>query len=94
MQAWAQAVVDRTLALTERLQLNEVDAPRGEALLRTMPVHKAGERLYYEVHLQGAGRLSVRRFRVANEVGAVRDQAAFTMTHETLARLAGELTGA
>jgi hypothetical protein len=94
LKAWAEGIAGRTQALTERLQVNEIDAIRGEALLRTQPILKREHRFYYEAVLQGTGSITVRRYQVLDEIGQRREQVAFAMTNETLARLAGELTGA
>jgi len=93
LSIWAHAVAGRTLALTEPLKVQEIDASRGEALLRTLPVLRRGQRLYYEACLQGTASLTLRRFQ-APEAGQRREQVAFPLTTETLARLVGELAGA
>lgn len=92
--AWAKAVAGRTIALAEPLKVNEVDAGRQEALLRTLPIQRSGLNLYFEVLLNGSGAITLRRFQVGEEVGQRREQVAFALTHETLARVVGELAGA
>lgn len=94
LQTAADDSAERTLALTERLRVIEVDSGRGEAVLRTQPVTKRYHRLYYEAILEGSKAITLRRYQVLDEVGQKREQIAFALTHETLARLAEELTGA
>jgi hypothetical protein len=93
LKEWAAAVARRATGLLEPLRLLEVDAGRGEALLRSDAPAKKGERLaYYEVKLHATGRADVRRF-LASRAESGREQVAFALTHEVLAKLAGDITG-
>lgn len=94
LQAWAEAIAARTVSLTERLSIYEIDATRNEGLLRTAPVQRQGQTLYFEVRLQGTSSLTLRRFQAPRETGERREQVAFALTSETLGRLVGELAGA
>ena len=77
----------------EPLRLLEVDDARGEAVLRSESPAKKGEHLaYYEVRLSGLDRATVRRF-TASRAASGREQVAFALTHEVLAKLAGDIAG-
>jgi hypothetical protein len=91
--AWAAAVADRVSGLMEPLKVYEVDATRNEAVLRSESPAKKGEALaYYEVRLAGLSGATVRRFS-ASKTEAGRAQVAFAATHETIAKLAGDIAG-
>jgi hypothetical protein len=93
LQTWASATAERVHGLMEPLTVYEVDETRYEAILRSMPPSKKGEALaYYEVHLTGLTSATVRRF-TATRSAAGRTQMAFALTHEVLARLAGDIAG-
>lgn len=95
LPARAEQVCRRVTGLLEPLRLVEVDGPRGTALLRSeQPGQLGGERFYYEVLLQGDGGASVRRFQTPQEGQPRRQQVAFTLTHEALAKLVRDLTAA
>ena len=49
--------------------------------------------LYYEVHLRGLTHATVRRFQANRAAGTRREQVAFALTHEVLAKLAGDIAG-
>ena len=93
LKTWAEGVAKRATGLLEPLRVLEVDAPRGEALLRSDSPAKKGERLaYYEVKLFGTDRAIVRRF-AGSRAESGREQVAFALTHEVLAKLAGDIAG-
>jgi len=93
LKAWAAAVADRVTGLMEPLKLLEVDDARGEAVLRSEEPAKKGERLmYYEVKLHGLTQAVVRRFAATRAAGG-REQVAFALTHEVLAKLASDIAG-
>ena len=92
LTAVATEIAARTQALVEPFTVYEIDATRNEGLLRSKPVRKQGRASYYEVHLRGTGALTLRRFQAA-EQGQRREQVAFALTNETLARLVGEIAG-
>lgn len=90
---WAAGVADRVTGLLEPLKLYEVDTTRDEAVLRSETPSARGGRLgYYEVHLFGAAKAVVRRF-AADKAVPGREQVAFALTHEVLAKLAGDIAG-
>ena len=93
IRAWAEGVAKRATGLLEPLRVLEMDATRGEALLRSDSPAKKGERLaYYEVKLFGTDRAVVRRF-TGSRTESGREQIAFALTHEVLAKLVGDITG-
>ncbi len=93
LKAWAEGVAKRATGLLEPLRVLEVDEARGEALLRSDAPAKKGERVaYYEVRLHGTARAAVRRF-AASRTESGREQVAFALTHEVLAKLAGDIAG-
>jgi hypothetical protein len=93
LRGWAEGVAARATGLLEPLKLLEVDEARGEAVLRSESPAKRGERLaYYEVRLAGLGRATVRRYTASRAAGG-REQVAFALTHEVLAKLAGDIAG-
>jgi hypothetical protein len=93
LKGWAEGVAVRATGLLEPLKLLEVDDERNEALLRSDAPAKKGERVaYYEVRLFGLNRAIVRRF-AADRTASGREQVAFALTHEVLAKLAGDIAG-
>ena len=93
LRGWAEGVAARATGLMEPLKVLEVDDARGEALLRsTAPATKGEAVAYYEVKLLGTARAEVRRFAATRTAGG-RDQVAFALTHEVLAKLAGDIAG-
>lgn len=93
VREWAAGVADRVAGLLEPLKLYEVDTTRDEAVLRSETPSARGGRLgYYEVHLFGTNKAVVRRF-AADKAVPGREQVAFALTHEVLAKLAGDIAG-
>lgn len=93
LRDWAAAVAKRATGLVEPLTVHEVDTARGEAVLRsTAPSAKGGALAYYEVNLHDTGRAVVRRFH-GSKAAPGREQVAFALTHEVLAKLADDLAG-
>lgn len=89
--AWAKAAAAQVTGLLEPLRVVEVDAPRSEAQLRSQQPSQRGEnRFYYEVLLTGGGQATLRRYQ-AGESNR-REQVAFPLTHEALAKVAADLT--
>lgn len=93
LEKWAHAIAERIGGLAESLSVYEVDEPRGEAILRSKPPTLKGETLsYFEIRLAGLKSATVRRFSAKpNKTG--RTQVSFAITHEALARLAGDIGG-
>jgi hypothetical protein len=92
LHAWGERAARRATGLLEALKLIEVDAQRDEAIVRSAtPTQRSDDRLYYEALLTGSGTVCFRRYRGSID-GAKRDQVAFALTHEALAKLAVDLT--
>jgi len=92
LRAWAERVAGRVTGLLEPLRVVEVDALRLTAQLRSQsPSTRDDQEYYHEVLLQAAGTGSLRRYQAAT-AGQPRQQVAFAVTHEVLAKLASDLT--
>lgn len=93
LQTWAAAVAARATGLMEPLTVQEIDAGRCEAVLRsTSPSARADALAYYEVRLHGTDKAVVRRFH-GSMAKPGREQVPFALTHEVLAKLAGDIAG-
>jgi hypothetical protein len=93
LQTWAERVVDRVTGLLEPLKLLEVDSLRDEALLRSEePAQRNGGLFYYELLLKGRGEALLRRYHGTPNGQAKREQVAYALTHEALAKLAADVT--
>jgi hypothetical protein len=91
--AWAQRIVQRSSGLLESLRVVEVDVANNQALVRSEPpAERDGKIFYYEVVLQGTSSALVRRFEGTHASGK-REQVAFVLTNEVLAKWVGDLTG-
>jgi hypothetical protein len=78
----------------EPLKVVEVDAVKGEALLRSSEPAQRGDKLfYYEVLLKGTHAAQVRRYQALAEGIGRREQVAFALTQEALTKLVGDLAG-
>jgi hypothetical protein len=92
LAAWAERLADRITGLVEPLTVHEVDALRGEALLRSAGPSPRGDRLlYYEILLRGSGEALLRRYQASHDLGTRREQITFALTHEALAKLVNDL---
>ncbi len=92
VKAWAERVCSRVTGLLEPLRLVEVDGEQKTAQLRSEgPAERDGELFYYEVLLHGDGRAFLRRYRAVRDGSKRREQVGFVLTHEVLAKLAGDL---
>jgi hypothetical protein len=91
----AEQLCQRVTGLMEPLRLVETDALGNVALLRSEQPGQLGEdRFYYEVLLDGDSSSVVRRYRTPQADQPRRQQVAFTLTHEALAKLVRDLTAA
>lgn len=87
----AERLAGRATGLMEPLRLIEVDAQGDTALLRSAAPQKRGDDLfYYEILLRSAA-AGVRRYQASTKSGT-RQQIAFPLTHEALAKLGADLT--
>jgi hypothetical protein len=93
LKGWAEATASRVTGLAEPLSVYEVDEARGEAILRSDSPSRKGEVLsYFEVRLAGLASATVRRYNSIRTESS-RNQIAFPITHEALAKLAGDIAG-
>ena len=93
LDARAQQLAAGLSGVLESVRVVEVDPARHEALLRSSPsARRADAPLYYEVLVRDMSQVTIRRFR-GGEPGKPRQQVAFALTNETLARLVVALVG-
>jgi hypothetical protein len=87
----AENIAGRATGLLENLRVVEIDAPRGQALLRSQqPAQRGDEVFYYEVLLTGTREGLLRRYRAWQNNGR-REQVAFAVTNDALAKLVSDL---
>jgi hypothetical protein len=93
VKTWADRAAQRVTGLLEPLKVVEVDDLRNEALLRSREAARRGDDLfYYELLLKGTSEALLRRYRAAALPNSRREQVAFPLTHEAVAKLVGDLT--
>jgi hypothetical protein len=91
VQSWAEHTAGRVSGLLESLRVVEIDAQRDEAQLRSNePSRRKKDLYYYEVILKGTQQATVRRYH-SLEQGGRREQVAYTLTHESAAKLVADL---
>jgi hypothetical protein len=94
LRQWAESLPGKVTGLLEPLTVYEIDDRRNEALLRShQPQAKGDQRNYYEILLRGNGQAVIRRFQGSVQAGTHREQVAYTLTLEGLAKLINDLTG-
>lgn len=87
----AAQVADRVNGLLEPLRVVETDQTQGVAQLRSdAPAVKGDTRSYYELTVHDHGAAKVERF--ASTAGGKRQQVPFSLTHEGLGKLVGDLS--
>lgn len=90
---WADRIAAKATGLLEPLKVLEVDATEGEAVLRSDGPAVSGDAVkYYEVRLHGTERATVRRYEASKSTSG-RTQMPFAVTHEAIAKLAGDVCG-
>jgi hypothetical protein len=93
LQEWADRAAKQVTSLLEGVRVVEVDPHRNEALLRSDTPASRGQMVsYFEILLRGTKSATVRRFRAHQEPGHRREQIAFPLTHEALAKVVTDLT--
>jgi hypothetical protein len=91
LKTWAERLAERATGLLENLRVVEIDVSRRQALLRSeQPAQRGDEVFYYEVLLTGAEEALLRRYRAWQNSGR-REQVAFPVTNEALAKLVSDL---
>jgi hypothetical protein len=94
MTSWAEGIARRVTGLLEPLKLLEADPDRKQALLRsTAPTRKGDLARYYELQLTGTTKAALRRYEADLEKGTPRKAIPFSLTHEVMAKLAGDVAG-
>jgi hypothetical protein len=92
LTAWAQRVAGRVTGLLEPLKVVEIDVQKNQALLRSQDPSRRGERLcYYEVLLTGTQTATLSRYQAVPGNGK-REQVAFALTNEAVAKLVADIT--
>ena len=90
---WAKAAAARVGGLMEPPAVHQADETSGVAILRSAAPAKKSEALaYYEVRLSGLTSAVVRRFN-ASKTAPDRMQVSYALTHEAIAKLAGDIVG-
>ncbi|MEI7683901.1 MAG: hypothetical protein WCL32_02660 [Planctomycetota bacterium] len=91
VKGWADKFAGAATGLLEPLKVQEVDAGKNEALIRSSPPssNDAGAD-YYEVKLHGTQKASVKRYHAE---GGKRESIPFTLTHDGVEKLVDGLTG-
>jgi hypothetical protein len=93
LRAWAERIAGRVTGLLEPLKIVEIDAERNEGVLRSdKPSSRDEQVFYYEIFLRGTSAATLRRYQAPVHNGR-RDQIAFALTHDAIAKLAGDLAG-
>jgi hypothetical protein len=91
LKEWALKVAGCVTGLLEPLQVLEVDADKGLAILRSkQPAKKDGKLFYYELILHSDGMAELHRYQGAFAEGK-REQVGFVITREAMAKLALDL---
>ena len=92
LKAQAERVAQRATGLLESLHFIELDETRHEALLRSESPSRRGDALaYYEVLMAAGQRITVRRYGNNPHKSSRREQVAFALTHEAIAKLVEDL---
>lgn len=92
VKSWADRFTGTNIpGMLEPLKVQEVDAGKNEALIRSSPPSQndAGTD-YYEVKMHGTQKASVKRYHAE---GGKRDPIPFTLTHDGIEKLVDGLTG-
>ena len=91
LQRQANTAADRVTGLMEPLRVVEFDDLRNEALLRSeAPAQRSESLAYYEALLSGGRQIVLRRFQRSTQKNH-REQVAFALTHEAIAKLVDDL---
>jgi len=94
IRTWAERIAGRASGLLESLKVLEIDESQSVAVLRSDKPARKGETIaYYEVRLTGTTAASVRRYQIIAKTNQPREQVAFAVTHEAVAKLVGDIAG-
>jgi hypothetical protein len=93
LRTWAERIARQTTGLLEPIKVVEIDELRNEALLRSeTPLVRKDKPTYYEVLLKGTNVACLRRYEAEANGSGKRDQVAFALTNDGLAKLAEDMT--
>jgi hypothetical protein len=93
LRSWAEQIASNATGLLEPLKVIEIDDQRNEGLLRSdTPTLRKGKLCYHELLLQGTRTALLRRYQAPADGTGKREQIAFAVTNEGLAKLADGLT--
>ena len=93
LRSWADRVTQQATGLLEHLKVLEIDPERNEAMLRSETPSKRKDKCsYYELLLRGTRTALLRRFQANIDGTGKREQIAFALTNDGLAKLANDLT--
>ena len=94
LKGWADGAAKRVSGLLERLTVIEVDAAHDAATLRSdVPTERGDKAGFYEVTLHGTARATLARFQADKAADGKRTRVPFAVTHEALAKVAGDIAG-
>lgn len=94
LKGWADGAAKRVSGLLERLTVVEVDDHHDAATLRSdTPTQRGDTAGFYEVTLHGTTRATLTRWQADKSAGGKRTRVPFAVTHEALAKVAGDLAG-
>jgi hypothetical protein len=94
LKARAVRIAERATGLLEPILFVELDETRCEALLRSESPTKRGPALaYYDIVMTAGQKITVRRFSNNPDKSRRREQMAFALTHEAIAKLVDDLIG-
>jgi hypothetical protein len=94
LKGWADGTAKRVSGLLERLTVVEVDETHDAATLRSdVPTARGETAGFYEVTLHGTTRASLTRWQADKSAGGKRSRVPFAVTHEALAKVAGDIAG-
>jgi hypothetical protein len=89
----AAGLAQRITGLAEPLKVYEVDSGQRKALLRSAtPTERGGRLSYFELVLSGRHGAHLHRYQVTKS-GSPRVAASFPLTHDTIAKVIGEIIG-
>lgn len=94
LKSWASDVAHRVTGLLERLTVVEVDDFHDTATLRSdVPTQRGHLAAFYEVALKNTTHATLSRWEVDRSNGGQRTRIPFAITHEALAKVAGDIAG-
>jgi hypothetical protein len=88
LRSWADDIARNAAGLLEPLKVIEIDEQRNEALLRSdTPTLRKGKLCYHELLVQGTRTALLRRYQALADGTGKREQVAFAITNDGVAKL-------